>query len=163
MISSGRHFYSPSTSNPLTPHYKQDVEQLFQDKQSSQNQHTPILNPNRPIRIEPRAGRSQSVLRSTIPSNSGPCAPGMLIRTKQHEYKRTSVFQTRNASYLSQNLWESNRRKTLDRANLGEITSLQPEFQSIKRIEDYSGLVVRSNDATSKFKQKVARQVPKGR
>ena len=60
-------------------------------------------------------------------------------------------------------MWENNRRKTLDQSTIKEMTSLNPEFQSIKRIEDYSGLMVRSNDHMNKFKMKVIQKLPKGR
>ena len=87
----------------------------------------------------------------------------MMIRTKQHEYKRTSVFQSRNNSYLSSNMWENKRRKTIEHRNLDEVASLNPEFQSIRRIEDYSGLMLRSGDNMNQFKIKVMQKLPKGR
>ena len=53
MVTSGRNFYN-NPKNALTPH------NVHMDKQS-----IGVSDPNRPIRIEPRGGRSQSVLRST--------------------------------------------------------------------------------------------------
>ena len=164
MVSSGRQFYQQASPR-MAPHYG-DLGQ-HQDRSSqgySMVQNTNSMNPNRPIMIEPRSsGRSHSVLRSTIAAASSPVGANMMIRTKQHAYKRTSVFQQRNNSYLSSNMWENNRRKTIDHTNLSEIASLNPEFKSIRRIEDYSGLMLRSNEHMSPFKMKVMQQLPKGR
>ena len=151
MVTSGRNFYH-NPMNSLTPH------NVNMEKKS-----IGVSDPNRPIRIEARAGRSQSVLRSTANQSFSQINHTML-RAKQNAQKVNSAFHSRNDSYISSNLWENRRRKTLDNQNIQEMVSLEPEFQSIRRIEDYSGYNnLSSHEKPNRFKKRVIANMPKGR